>query len=84
MQRYKKCVVKKTIKFDDYKKCLIDGASTLRSQQLFRSNKHRISTLEVNKIALSRDDDKRISLDGISTYAMGHYSIKNNLYIKWN
>ena len=35
---------------------------------MFRSVKHDIFTLEVNKVALNRDDDKRISKrDGIST-----------------
>ena len=49
---------------------------TYRSQLMFRSMKHEIFTLEVNKIALSRDDDKRISKkDGISTVARGHKSL---------
>ena len=42
---------------------------------LFRSVKHKVRTLEVNKLALSREDDKRISIDGISSYAMGHYNL---------
>ena len=40
---------------------------------MFRSVKHKVKTLEVNKLALNREDDKRISIDGISSYAMGHY-----------
>ena len=36
----KKCVVKKTITFEDYKKCLFEGRNIHRSQLLFRSNKH--------------------------------------------
>ena len=39
---------------------------------MFRSKKHKIKTLEVNKLALSREDDKRISIDGIASLAMGH------------
>ena len=61
----KKCVVKQTISFEDYKRCLFDGDRIHRSQLLFRSSKHRIRTLELNKLALSREDDKRISIDGI-------------------
>ena len=71
----KKCVVKKTISFDDYKRCLIEGTTIHRSQMMFRSKKHKIRTLEVNKLALSREDDKRISIDGIASLAMGHYSL---------
>ena len=71
----KKCVVKKTITFDDYKRCLFEGRNLYKSQLLFRSNKHEISTLEVNKLALNSQDDKRISIDGIASYAMGHHKI---------
>ena len=69
----KKCVVKKTITFDDYKKCLFEGRNVHKSQLLFRSDKHEVRTLEVNKLALNSQDDKRISIDGIASYAMGHY-----------
>ena len=76
-KRIKKCVVKKTITFDDYKACLFEGRNLYKSQLLFRSNKHEIRTLEVNKLALNSQDDKRISIDGVSSYAMGHYKIAN-------
>ena len=69
----KKCVVKKTITFDDYKNCLFEGRNLYKSQVLFRSDKHEIRTLEVNKLALNSQDDKRISIDGIASNAMGHY-----------
>ena len=69
----KKCVIKKTITFDDYKDCLFKGRNVYKSQLLFRSDKHDIKTLEVNKLALNSQDDKRISIDGIASYAMGHY-----------
>ena len=40
---------------------------------MFRSAKHEVHTIEVNKVALNRDDDKRISRkDRISTFARGH------------
>ena len=69
----KRCVAKKTITFDDYKDCLFEARNVYKSQLLFRSNKHEIRTLEVNKLALNSQDDKRISIDGIASYAMGHY-----------
>ena len=71
----KKCVVKKTISFVDYKKCLFSGEQSHRSQLLFRSRKHDVKTLEVNKLALSRGDDKRITINGVASYARGHYSV---------
>jgi len=41
---------------------------------ILRSDMHDVYTEEVNKIALSADDDKRIILeDGISTLSYGHY-----------
>ena len=63
----KKCVVKKTISFEDYKKCLFNGEKSHR--------KHKVRTLEVNKLALRREDDKRISIDGIASYAIGHHKV---------
>ena len=44
----KKYIVKRTISFDDYKRCLFSGESSHRSQLLFRSRKHEVRTLEVN------------------------------------
>ena len=42
----------------------------LKSQQGFKSEKHNVFTEEVNKIALSANDDKRIqSIDSIEIYA---------------
>ena len=71
----KKCTVKKTITSEDYKKCLFNGENIHKSQLLFRSNKHEVRTLEVNKLALNREDDKRISIDGIASYVIGHNKV---------
>ena len=71
----KKCVVKRAISFNDYKICLFSGERSHRSQLLFRSHKHEVKTLEVNKIALSREDDKRISINGVASYARGYYRV---------
>ena len=74
----KKCVVKKTISFDDYKACLFSRECIHRSQLLFRSHKHEVKMLEVNKLALSRGDDKRITINGVASYARGHYRVWNH------
>ena len=74
----KKYVVKKNLDFDDYKKCLFNpvGASIYRCQVMSRNKKHEVHIVEVNKIALNRDDDKQIAKkDGVSTLARGHKSL---------
>ena len=68
----KKCVVKKMIKFNDYRKCLLDDQVILKSQQKFISKKHDVYTENIKKIALSNNDDKRIvSSNKISSYPYG-------------
>ena len=68
----KKCVIKKMIKFNDYKKCLLNDAVILKSQQRFISKKQDVYTENINKIALSNNDDKRIvSSDKITSYTYG-------------
>ena len=77
----KKCIVKKTISFEDYKNCLFSGETSYRPQLMFRSSKHKAKTLEINKLALSRNDDKRITVNGINSLARGHYNVKNIISI---
>ena len=75
----KKCVIKRMIKFDDYKKCLLNGEVILKSQQRSISKKHDVYKENINKIALSNNDDKRIvSSDKITSYPYG-YKSKNVL-----
>ena len=69
----KKCVIKKMIKFNDYEKCLLNDEVIFKSQQRFISEKHDVYTENINKIALSSNDDKRIvSSDKITSYPYGH------------
>ena len=69
----KKCIIKKMIKFNDYKKCFLDDEVILKSQQRFISKKHNVYTENINKIALSNNDDKRIvSSNKISSYPYGY------------
>ena len=66
----KKNVVKKKLDFDNYVKCLFTGEKEMRSMKIIRSEKHDIYSKEVNKIALSNEDDKREVLkDNIHTLA---------------
>ena len=69
----KKCIIKKKIKFNDYKKCLFSDELILKSQQRFISKKHNVYTENVNKIALSNNDDKRtVSSNKISSNPYGY------------
>ena len=69
----KKCIIKKMIKFDDYKKCLLNDKVILKSQQRFISTKHDAYTEKVNEITLSNDDDERIvSSNKITSYSYGY------------
>ena len=75
----KKYVIKKMLKFEDYKKCLFDNEPMLKSQQRFKSENHEVYTERltryINKTALSNNDDKRIvALDGITSYPYGNCS----------
>ena len=75
----KKCVIKRMIKFNDYKNCLLKSKAVLKSQQRFISKGHDVYTENINKVALSSNDDKRIvSSDKITSYPCG-YKDKNAL-----
>ena len=66
----KKNVVKREITFEDYTQCLFSGEKQMRSINIIRSENHNIYSKEVNKIALSSNDDKRKVLeDKIHTLA---------------
>ena len=49
----KKCIIKRMIKFNDYKNCLLKDKVLLKSQQRFISKKHDVFTENINKIALT-------------------------------
>ena len=67
------------IKFNDYKNCLLNGEVVSKSQQRFKSKGHDVYTENLNKIALSSNDDKRIvSSDRTTSYPYG-YKGKNVL-----
>ena len=68
----KKCIIKRMLKFSDYKDWVIYDEIILKSQQRFKSEAHNVYTEEVNKIALSSNDDKRLqTYNRIITYPYG-------------
>ena len=58
--------------FQNFKDCLLNNKNVYRSQQRFKSDHHQVYTEEVNKIALSSNDDERLqTFDRITTYPYG-------------
>ena len=73
----KKCIIKWRIMFVNYADCLFNDKIILKSQQRFKSNHQKVYTEEVNKIALSNNDDERLqTFDGIETYPYGTSTFK--------
>ena len=69
----KKCIAKKTPDFEDYKQYLVANWNMFRKQLLFQNKLHKVHTVEVNKLALSRDNDKQVvQSNGMSTWVYGH------------
>ena len=67
----KKNVIKNKLDFDDYVKCLFSGKKEMRKMKIIRSENHDIYSKEVNKVALSNEDDKRkVVLGNIKTQAL--------------
>ena len=62
------------------KKSVKENKLILKCQQRFRSKKHSVFTEEVNKIALSGNDAKRIrSIDSAKTYSYGRSKDLNEI-----
>ena len=73
----KKCIVKREITFKNHADSLFNDELIIRSQQRFRSDHHKVYTEEVNKIALSSNDDKRIqAFDKVTTFPYGTNTFK--------
>ena len=61
----------------NFKDCLFNNKNVYRSLQRFKSYNHDVYTEEVNKIALSSNDDKRLqTFDRITTYPYGTNAFK--------
>ena len=59
------------------KDCLLNNKNVYRSQQRFKSYNHDVYTEEVNTIASSSNDDKRIqTFDKTETYPYGTNAFK--------
>ena len=66
-------VLKRPLRLNDYKNCLFSKKIILESFQRFKCEVHTVHTEEVNQIALSSNDDKRVWFsDGITSYPYGY------------
>ena len=66
------CLEKNKIDIDSIKEFIKNKKSILKTQQRFKSERHNVFTEEINKVALSSNDDKRMqSIDLIETYPYG-------------
>ena len=76
-KRIKRCIIKRRLMFENYKDSLFSNKTILKSQLRFKSNRHNVYTEEVNKIALSSNDDKRLqTFDRVTTYPYGTIAFK--------
>ena len=72
-----KCIIKRKIKFKDYTDSVFENKTIFKSQLRFKSDLHIVYTEEVNKIAISNNDDKRLqTFDKITTYPHGKNAFK--------
>ena len=73
----KKCKVKRELTFKNYMGYLFNNEVIIKSQQRFRSDHYRVYAEEVNKIALSSNDDKRLqTFDKVTTFPYGTNAFK--------
>lgn len=71
-------VVKNHMSFNDHVQCLFgdNDLNVYRDNVSIRSFKHRIKTINTNKLTYNNHDDKRVSMDDrIHTLPHGHYKI---------
>ena len=73
----KKCVVKRELRFENYKESLCNNKKIMRSQMTFKSDHHAVCTEENNRTALSSNDHKRLqTFDRVTTYPYGANAYK--------
>ena len=63
--------------FENYTDCLFNDKIILESQQRFKNDYHNVYTEQINKIAISSNDDKSLqTFDKITTYPYGTNAFK--------
>ena len=73
----KKCIIKQELMFKNYKDCQYNNEIKLKSQQRFKRDYHNVYTKQINKVALSSNDDKRWqTFDKTTVYPSGTNTFK--------
>ena len=76
-KRTKKCIINKELTLENYKESVLKNKTIAKSQLRFKSDPHNVYTEEINKIAISSNDDNRLqTFDGITTYPIGTNTFK--------
>ena len=64
--------------FENYKNCFFNDKVTLKLQERFKSDYYNVYIEQINKIALSYNDDKRLqTFDKTTTYPYGTRALIN-------
>ena len=73
----KKCVIKYRLMFENYKDCLFKEKTIFKKQQRFKSHYHDVYIEEINKAALSSNDDKKLqTFDRATTFPQETPAVK--------
>ena len=68
---HNKARIPATISKQVYDYCITTSLQQVHNRMILYGNQ----ALEVNKLALNSQDDKRITIDGIASYTIGHHRV---------
>ena len=70
-------IIKQETIFENYKNCLFNVEVISKQQERFKSDHHKVYTENINKTALSSDDDKRLqTFNRVTRYPYGALAIE--------
>ena len=76
----KKCVIKRRLMLENYKYCLFNEKTIFKKQQRFKTYYHNMNAEEINKVALSSNDNKIMqTFDNVTTFPQETPAVK---YVK--